>query len=102
VRNPKILLLDEPLAALDALKRLELQAAIRDIVRLTHATAVLVTHDVNEALYLADRVVVLGGHPATIVQSQVRNGVPPIDRDEILRALGVRLDAGESARGEAI
>jgi len=102
VRNPKILLLDEPLAALDALKRLELQAAMRTIIGLTHATAILVTHDVDEALYLADRVVVLGGHPASIVQSQVRNGVPPIDRDEILRSLGVRREAPGQSEGEAV
>ena len=102
VRNPKILLLDEPLAALDALKRLELQSAIREIIRLTHATAIVVTHDVDEALYLADRVVVLGGHPATIVQSQVRNGVPPIDREEIFRALGVHRDSGDASTSEVV
>ena len=60
------------------------------------------THDVDEALYLADRVVVLGGHPASIVQSQVRNGVPPIDRDEILRSLGVRREAPGQSEGEAV
>jgi ABC-type nitrate/sulfonate/bicarbonate transport system ATPase subunit len=67
---------------------------------LTHATAIVVTHDVDEALYLADRVVVLGGHPATIVQSQVRNGVPPVDRDEIFRALGVHRDSGDASSSE--
>ncbi len=102
VRSPKILLLDEPLAALDALKRLELQAAVRHIVVHTHATAIVVTHDVDEALYLADRVVVLGGHPARIVQSQVRNGVPPIDRDDIFRALGVHRDREADATSEAV
>jgi NitT/TauT family transport system ATP-binding protein len=90
-------LLDEPLAALDALKRLELQSAIREIVGLTHAAAVVVTHDVDEALYLADRTIVLGGHPARIVLSQVRNGVPPVDRAEIFRALGVQRERDESA-----
>jgi sulfonate transport system ATP-binding protein len=98
VRNPKILLLDEPLASLDALKRLELQAAVRDIVRLTHATAIVVTHDIDEALYLADRAIVLGGAPSRVVLSQVRNGVPPIDRSELLRALGVTLE--ERAGGD--
>lgn len=101
VRNPKVLLLDEPLAALDALKRLELQTAVREIVRLTQATAIVVTHDVEEALYLADRIVVLGGQPARIVLSQVRNGVPPVDRDEIFRSLGVARDAGAPSAFEA-
>jgi sulfonate transport system ATP-binding protein len=64
VRNPKILLLDEPLSALDALLRLELQTSLAKIVRETDSTAVLVTHDVQEALYLADRIVVLDGAPA--------------------------------------
>ncbi len=64
VRSPKILLLDEPLSALDALLRIELQGAIGNIVRETESSAVLVTHDVDEALFLADRVVVLSGTPA--------------------------------------
>jgi sulfonate transport system ATP-binding protein len=67
VRKPSILLLDEPLAALDALRRMQLQEALADIVATVHATAVLVTHDVEEALYLADRIVVLGGTPAGVV-----------------------------------
>ncbi len=64
VRSPNVVLLDEPLSALDALLRLELQTAIARIVRETASTAVLVTHDVDEALYLADRVVVIDGTPA--------------------------------------
>ena len=64
VRNPKILLLDEPLSALDALLRLELQTSLAAIIRETNSTAVLVTHDVEEALYLADRIIVLDGTPA--------------------------------------
>jgi sulfonate transport system ATP-binding protein len=102
VRNPKILLLDEPLAALDALKRLELQSAVRTIISAAHATAIVVTHDIDEALYLADRVIVLAGHPAAIVESQVRRGVPPIDRDALLAALGVaRVAAGGRLEGES-
>jgi len=64
VRSPKVLLLDEPLSSLDALLRLELQGAIARIVRETASTAVLVTHDVDEALFLADRIVVLESSPA--------------------------------------
>ncbi len=59
-------MLDEPLSALDALTRLDLQAAIARIVRETACTSVLVTHDVDEALFLADRIVVLEGTPATL------------------------------------
>jgi sulfonate transport system ATP-binding protein len=67
VRKPSILLLDEPLAALDALRRMQLQEALADIIATVHATSILVTHDIEEALYLADRIIVLGGSPSTIV-----------------------------------
>jgi ABC-type nitrate/sulfonate/bicarbonate transport system ATPase subunit len=67
VRNPRILLMDEPLSALDALLRLDLGAALGQIVQRLGATVVLVTHDVDEALFLADRVLVLEGTPARIV-----------------------------------
>lgn len=66
VRKPSILLLDEPLAALDALRRMQLQEALAEILATVHATAVLVTHDIEEALFLADRIVVLGGAPARV------------------------------------
>jgi sulfonate transport system ATP-binding protein len=59
-RGPGILLLDEPFGALDALTRLTMQDLLLDIHRTEPATIVLVTHDVDEALALADTVVVLG------------------------------------------
>jgi len=97
VRSPKILLLDEPLSALDSLLRIELQAAIAGIIRETECSAVLVTHDVDEALFLADRVVVLSGTPA---RQTLELTVPPgvrrtryadltPQRVELLAALGV-------------
>jgi sulfonate transport system ATP-binding protein len=66
VRKPSVLLLDEPLAALDALRRLQLQEALAEIIDAVGATAILVTHDIEEALYLADRIIVLGGTPSRI------------------------------------
>ena len=66
VRKPSVLLLDEPLAALDALRRMQLQEALAEIVAAVSATAILVTHDIEEALYLADRIVVLGGSPSRV------------------------------------
>jgi sulfonate transport system ATP-binding protein len=59
VSEPRLLLLDEPLGALDALTRLEMQELIDEVWRAQGFTAVLVTHDVGEAVHLADRVVVL-------------------------------------------
>jgi sulfonate transport system ATP-binding protein len=61
VRQPKLLLLDEPFAALDALTRIRMHALVQDLWR-THGPAVLiVTHDVDEAILLADRVLLLDG-----------------------------------------
>ena len=57
--DPDALLLDEPLGALDPLVRADLQAELRDIFRALGKTVVLVTHDLGEAAYFADRVVLL-------------------------------------------
>lgn len=59
VREPQLLLLDEPFAALDALTRLRMQDLVGDLVRRHRPAVLLVTHDVDEAVRLADRVVVL-------------------------------------------
>ncbi|MET0989793.1 MAG: ABC transporter ATP-binding protein [Glaciihabitans sp.] len=63
-RGPGVLVLDEPFGALDALTRLTMQDLLLDVHAAEPATIVLVTHDVEEALYLADRVVLLGDDPA--------------------------------------
>jgi sulfonate transport system ATP-binding protein len=63
VRQPELLLLDEPFAALDALTRLRMQSLVSQLVQAHRPAVLLVTHDVEEALLLADRVLVLaGGH----------------------------------------
>ncbi|WP_371478377.1 ABC transporter ATP-binding protein [Kitasatospora sp. NBC_00315] len=61
VREPQLLLLDEPFAALDALTRLRMQDLVGELVRKHRPAVLLVTHDVEEAIRLADRVVVLRG-----------------------------------------
>lgn len=66
VNAPRLLLLDEPLGKLDALTRLALQAEILRLWQETRFTALLVTHDVEEALVLAERVIVLSDRPAAI------------------------------------
>ncbi|HEV7955734.1 MAG: transporter [Microbacteriaceae bacterium] len=62
-RGPGVLVLDEPFGALDALTRLRMQDLLLDVHAAEPATILLVTHDVDEALYLADRVVLLGQDP---------------------------------------
>jgi sulfonate transport system ATP-binding protein len=59
VREPKLLLLDEPFASLDALTRLKMQRLIRDLCQVHGPATLLVTHDVEEAIFLADRILVL-------------------------------------------
>lgn len=59
VLDPPVLLLDEPLGALDPLTRLELRADLKDIFRALQKTVVVVTHDLHEAFVLAERLVVL-------------------------------------------
>ena len=105
VRSPQILLLDEPLSALDALLRIELQTAIARIARETRCTAVLVTHDVDEALYLADRVVVLASAPAetaleiVVPERARRSRYADLthERAQLLIALGVESPGRNSA-----
>lgn len=66
VLNPTLLLLDEPFSALDYQTRLYVSADICNRIRLANKTAILITHDLSEAISLADRVIVLSGHPATV------------------------------------
>lgn len=63
---PGVLLLDEPFASVDALTRTDLQEELAAIVRRTRTTVVLVTHDIDESLLLADRVAVMSASPARI------------------------------------
>ncbi|MFP7476895.1 ABC transporter ATP-binding protein [Terribacillus saccharophilus] len=81
IHKPSLLLLDEPLGALDALTRLEMQTLIEKIQAVNQFTTLLVTHDVEEAVALADRVIILQGGqialdvPVKLARPRQRNDI---------------------------
>jgi sulfonate transport system ATP-binding protein len=68
IGRPQVILLDEPFAALDALTRLQMQDLVVDVCSDVGSTVVMVTHDIDEALHLADRVVIMSPRPGTVVE----------------------------------
>jgi len=97
LRKPKVLLLDEPFGALDAFTRNHMQESLLDIWRSNRTSMLLVTHDIDEAIFLSNRVVVMDARPGRI------KAIIPIDlpyprnrvsapfqelRNEVIRALG--------------
>ena len=74
--DPKIMLMDEPFSALDALTRGTLQDEVRRICLETGQTAFMITHDVDEAIYLADRIVLMTNGPNAVLAEIVENPLP--------------------------
>jgi nitrate/nitrite transport system ATP-binding protein len=74
--EPKVLLMDEPFGALDALTRAKLQDELLDIVARTQSTVVMVTHDVDEAVLLSDKIVMLTNGPAATIGEVLRVDLP--------------------------
>jgi nitrate/nitrite transport system ATP-binding protein len=74
--EPKIMLMDEPFSALDALTRGTLQDEVRRICLTTGQTAFMITHDVDEAIYLADRIVLMTNGPNALIAEIVENPLP--------------------------
>jgi nitrate/nitrite transport system ATP-binding protein len=74
--EPKIMLMDEPFSALDALTRGTLQDEVRRICLTTDQTVFMITHDVDEAIYLADRIVLMTNGPDAVLAEAVENPLP--------------------------
>ncbi|MCO5222595.1 MAG: aliphatic sulfonate ABC transporter substrate-binding protein [Thermomicrobiales bacterium] len=92
IGGPQVILLDEPFAALDALTRLRMQDLVNDICGSVGSTVVMVTHDIDEALHLADRIVVMSPRPGTIVEEISIDTPRPRERgDAHLAALRARI-----------
>ncbi|MEU1574932.1 ABC transporter ATP-binding protein [Streptomyces collinus] len=79
--EPEVLLMDEPFAAVDAQTRAELEDLVRRLWRERGITILFVTHDIDEAVYLGERVLVLSASP-TVVQEQFKVGLPA-ERDQL-------------------
>lgn len=83
--SPKLLLLDEPFGMLDSLTRWDLQDVLMEVWERTHVTAICVTHDVDEAILLADRVVMMTNGPNATIGKILKVGLPrPRDRKALL------------------
>ena len=76
INHPKVLLLDEPLGALDAFTRMRLQDEVLRLWQTRRTTMLLITHDIDEAIYMSDRIVIMTPSPGRIERSI---GVP-LDR----------------------
>ncbi|RLL46465.1 ABC transporter ATP-binding protein [Oceanobacillus piezotolerans] len=81
INDPKILLLDEPFSALDYQTKLKLEDLVGKLLKTYHKSAILVTHDIGEAIAMSDRILVMGSNPGTIAKSfevpiELRNQLP--------------------------
>lgn len=83
INEPKILLLDEPLGALDAFTRMNMQDEILSIWREKKQLAIMVTHDVDEAIYMGSRVIVMEANPGRIVADIKIDDEYPRDRSSV-------------------
>jgi NitT/TauT family transport system ATP-binding protein len=104
VMEPELLLLDEPFSALDAFTQGALQRDVRSIVKELGITLILVTHDIDEAVLMADRVLIMAGSPGTVVHSIPIELEGTRERDDptvlaIRRRVMEMFEAAEAARG---
>ncbi len=91
--EPRILIMDEPFGALDAQTRCQMQSYLLQIWKKVDVTIMFITHDLDEAAYLADRIVVMGNNPGRVVEV-IENPIPrPRDPSQLLSAEFLALKA---------
>ena len=81
VNDPSVLFLDEPFGALDAFTKISMQKELKRIQKRSHTTMLLVTHDIDEAVYLADQIIVMSERPGQIQRIVPVNLKEPRDRN---------------------
>jgi ABC-type nitrate/sulfonate/bicarbonate transport system ATPase subunit len=101
INHPKVLLLDEPLGALDAFTRMRMQDEVLRLWEARGTTMLLVTHDIDEAIYMSDRILIMSDRPGRIERSIEIALARPRQRDsaEFLRLRSVILQHLHFARG---
>ncbi len=110
INHPRVLLLDEPLGALDAFTRMRMQDEVLRLWQARRTTMLLVTHDIDEAIYMADRIVIMTPHPGRVERTitvsldrpRQRNSPEFLRlRSEILELLHFTGSAGENGNGKS-
>ena len=99
-RQPELLFADEPFSALDAITRAEMQTLLVDLVHRWHTAALLVTHDIDEAILVADRILLMAGQPGRIVR-EWKVDLPRPRHEHAEDVVALRLDIIKALRAGA-
>jgi NitT/TauT family transport system ATP-binding protein len=101
--NPRVLLMDEPFGALDAMTKATLQDELLRVKELTGATIIFITHDIEEAIYLSDRVFVIAGAPGRLtfqLPTELPRPREQLATRELPQYLGLRHQIGEALQDD--
>jgi NitT/TauT family transport system ATP-binding protein len=104
INNPKVLLLDEPFRALDSMSKSLMHEYLLEVFRITHKTIFFITHDLEEAVFLADRVFIMTTRPGTI-KAEIKVDIPRPRSFKVLasdRFLYLKRQAFEAVREETL